>query len=296
MSDSAAITQLISTWPKLASFSLTSPACGVLHLQIATNKMNTMTQAFWHELYQVNQLIHQAINHIRVVVISGQGRCFSAGLDLSDHAQLFTQPMSTPLEKSNAVDAGREALQKLGFIEAYQRSMTSIEALHQPVISFIHGHCVGGAIDLIAACDIRYAVKSTSFSIKEVDVGMSADVGTLQRIERITGNASLVRDWALTARSFDTHEAVTAGLIHPQTFDTYDTGLKSVIDIASLIASKSPIAIVGTKRMLNYARNHSIADSLEAHAVWNAAMLQSNDVERAIKGAMTKQKPIFAKL
>jgi enoyl-CoA hydratase/carnithine racemase len=307
MSESSVITQFVSGWSHLSSFTLSSSVRGVLHMQINTNRMNTMTRQFWSDLYTINQLIMQSIDHIRVVVISGHGKLFCAGLDLNDHAQMFTQSSSTPIRHSNNasnnesnsesyVDPSREALHKLTFIEAYQRAISSLESLTQPVISFVHGHCIGGGVDMITACDMRYGVKGTHFSIKEVDVGMSADVGTLQRIERVTGNASLVRDWAFTGRTFDTTEAVQAGLIHPNVFDDYDTGLQAVMKIASTIAAKSPIAIIGTKRMLNYARNHSVNDGLEAHAVWNSVMLQSNDVQVAIQASMNKKKPMFAKL
>jgi enoyl-CoA hydratase len=162
----------------------------------------------------------------------------------------------------------------------------------KPVLAAIQGYCLGGAIDLVAACDMRYATVDAQFSIKEIDIGMAADVGTLQRLPRIIGDG-MMRELAFTGRTIDGEEARSIGLVN-RTFADTDALLDGVMAIAREIASKSPVAVRGTKEMIRYMHDHRVDDGLEYIATWNAAMLQSVDLRVAMAAHMSKQKPEFA--
>ena len=138
---------------------------------------------------------------------------------------------------------------------------------------------------------MRYAADDAQFSIKEIDIGMAADVGTLQRLPRIIGDGML-RELAYTGRTFGAEEARSIGLVN-RTFADHESLLAGVMELATQIAAKSPIAVTGTKAMISYMRDHTINDGLEYVATWNAAMLQSNDLRVAIAAHMSKQKPEF---
>lgn len=177
----------------------------------------------------------------------------------------------------------------------FQDSFTSIERCPKPVVAAIHGACIGGGVDLISACDVRYATKDAFFQIKEVDVGLAADVGTLQRLPRIVGGDSLVRELCYTARKLGADEALRCGLVS-RLLEDKDAVVAAAVQTAELIAEKSPVAVQGTKHNLIYARDHSVPESLRYMATWNAAMLQSEDVMKAAVAAISKEKPKFKKL
>ena len=162
----------------------------------------------------------------------------------------------------------------------------------KPVIAAIQGYCIGGAIDLIAACDMRYSTLDAQFSIKEIDMGMAADVGTLQRLPRIIGDG-MMRELAYTGRNVDGQEAKAIGLVN-QTYTDQPSLMGGVFALAADIAAKSPVAIRATKEMIRYMRDHRVDDGLEYIATWNAAMLQSADLKVAMAAHMSKQKPDFA--
>ncbi|MFN8986766.1 MAG: enoyl-CoA hydratase-related protein, partial [Burkholderiales bacterium] len=172
-----------------------------------------------------------------------------------------------------------------------QDTLTSIERCRKPVLAAIHGACIGGAIDLVSCCDMRYASKDAVFSIKEVDIGMTADVGTLQRLPKIISPA-VVRELAYTAKSIDAVEAERVGLVN-RVYASTEVLQKAVLEIAASIAAKSPLAIRGTKEMLNYARDHSVADGLNYIASWNAGLLMSADLQEAMMANMDKRSPEF---
>ncbi|KAJ3213260.1 putative enoyl CoA hydratase [Dinochytrium kinnereticum] len=192
-------------------------------------------------------------------------------------------------------DVARTALRILPEIELMQESFTAIERCDRPVIAAVHGFCIGGGIDLITACDIRLCSSDANFSVKEVDIGLAADIGTLQRLPRVVGNQSWVREVCLTARNFDAKEALQVGLVSkvlPTKVELVDEALK----LAAVIASKSPVATVGTKHILNYSRDHTVAEGLHYVALWNSVMLNTEDVPAAITANLSKQKPKFSKL
>ncbi len=207
---------------------------------------------------------------------------FSSGIDL-----MMLAGVANELGK----DVGRNARLLRRKILALQASFNAVDNCRKPVLAAIQGYCLGGAIDLISACDMRYAAEDAQFSIKEIDIGMAADVGTLQRLPRIIGDGML-RELAYTGRTFGADEARTIGLVNRVYSDTASL-LEGVMGIAREIASKSPIAITGTKEMISYMRDHRIDDGLEYVATWNAAMLQSTDLRVAMAAHMSKQKPEF---
>jgi enoyl-CoA hydratase len=184
----------------------------------------------------------------------------------------------------------REALRRL--ILQLQDDISSLERCRKPVIAAIHGACIGGGIDLVTAADIRFASADAYFAVREIDMGMTADVGTLQRLPRIVGEG-VARELCLTGRRIDAAEAAQLKLVN-QVFDSQDALLAHARQVAASIAGKSPLAVRGTKQVLNYSRDHSVADSLEYVANWNAAMLLSNDIQQAVMASMSKRTAQFA--
>jgi len=254
----------------------------IAHVQInRPEKVNAMNAAFWSEIVEIFQWIDET-DAVRVVVLSGAGKHFSAGIDL-----MLLASVANEMGK----DVGRNARLLRRKIVHMQASFNAVDQCRKPVLAAIQGYCLGGAIDLIAACDMRYAAEDAQFSIKEIDMGMAADVGTLQRLPRIIGDGML-RELAYTGRMVAADEARAIGLVN-RVYSTGETLLEGVMDIARVIAGKSPIAVAGTKQMISYMRDHRVDDGLEYVATWNAAMLQSDDLRLAMTAHMTKQKPEF---
>ncbi|HDZ57521.1 MAG TPA: crotonase/enoyl-CoA hydratase family protein [Pseudomonas xinjiangensis] len=255
----------------------------IVHVQInRPDKVNAMNAAFWDEVIEVFDWIDQT-DAVRVVVISGAGKHFSAGIDLTLLAQAANQMTA---------DIGRNAELIRRNILRLQASFNAIDHCRKPVIAAIHGYCIGGAIDLVSACDMRYATEDAHFSIKEIDMGMAADVGTLQRLPHLIGDG-MMRELAYTGRAFDGVEAARIGLVN-RLYASPATLLAGVMSLAGEIAAKSPLAVRGTKEMIRYARDHSVDDGLNYIASWNAAMLQSDDLKIAMTAHMTKKTADFA--
>lgn len=260
---------------------------GVLHVQLNRPKqLNAMNTVFWRECRDCFRDIADDSDS-RVIVISANGRAFTAGLDLADTGE------------GNVIggrkDPGRIALRIRRMVLNTQDAFNAIEAIPQPVIVVGHGAVVGGGIDLMCACCIRYASKDAWFTVKEVDVGLAADVGTLQRLPKIVGNEGLVRELSYTARKFGAEEALKMGFL-TRVFETRDEALTGSMELAKQIASKSPLAVIGTKRMITYTRDHSVQDGLEYIATWNGPALQAPDMGLAAKAMFEKKTATFSKL
>lgn len=255
----------------------------IAHVQInRPEKVNAMNADFWSEIVEIFQWIDDT-DEARVVVLSGAGKHFSSGIDLMLLAQAGSQM---------GKDIGRNAEALRRTILRLQASFNAVDHCRKPVLAAIQGYCLGGAIDLVSACDMRYSTLDAQFSIKEVDMGMAADVGTLQRLPRIIGDG-MMRELAYTGRTIDGAEALRIGLVN-RTYATQEELLAGVFGIAREIAEKSPIAIRGSKHMIRYMRDHRVDDGLEYVANWNAAMLQSADLRVAMAAHMSKQKAEFA--
>ncbi|MEG1328828.1 MAG: crotonase/enoyl-CoA hydratase family protein, partial [Janthinobacterium sp.] len=236
------MTQLVQETDKYSAFKV-ELSDSVAHVQInRPEKLNAMNAAFWEEIIDIFQWIDDT-DAVRVVVISGAGKHFSAGIDLMMLASLAGQ-----LGK----DVGRNARLLRSTIQRLQASFTAVDKCRKPVLAAVQGYCIGGAIDLISACDMRYCSQGAQFSIKEIDMGMAADVGTLQRLPRIIGDG-IMRELAYTGRNVDADEALRIGLVN-RVYDDQAALLDGVFAIAREIAAKSPIAVAGTKEMLSYMR------------------------------------------
>lgn len=246
------------------------------------DRSNAMNEAMWQELREAMRWA-DATPSVRAVVLTGAGKNFCAGIDLAMLGGVAKAVAHADPARS------REALRRL--ILDLQDCLTSIERCRKPVLAAIQGACIGGALDMVTCCDMRYAAADAVFSVREVDVGMTADVGTLQRLPRIVPDG-LARELAYTGRNLEAGEAAAIGLVN-RVFPTQEELLAGVMAIAQSIAAKSPLAVRGTKEMLNYGRDHSVADGLDHVATWNAAMLMSADLEEAMSAARERRKPVF---
>jgi enoyl-CoA hydratase len=245
-------------------------------------KANAMSLQVWQDLRAALRWVDETAD-ARVAVLSGRGRSFTAGIDVALLAGL-RQEIASDCEGRT-----RERLRRL--ILDLQDALTSIERCRKPVLAAIHGACIGAGVDLITCCDMRYASSDASFSIREIDVGMTADVGTLQRLPKIVPQG-IARELAYTGRKFDAAEARAIGLVD-RVYESHEALRSGVGEIAAAIAAKSPLAIRGIKKMMLYARDHSVADALDYVATWNAAMLLSKDLEEAIRAGAQKRTPRF---
>ena len=162
-----------------------------------------------------------------------------------------------------------------------QRSLTALEEARMPVLAAIQGACVGGGVDLVTAADCRYATADAWFSIHEINIGMTADVGTLQRLPKLIP-VGVAREYAYTGRRMPAQRARELGLVN-EVFDDHASMMEAVMGIASEIASKSPLALYGTKEALNYSRDHSVEDSLRHIALWQSGMLHPDDIIESLK-------------
>lgn len=246
------------------------------------DKINAMNLAMWHEIRKAFQWI-DATPEARVAVLQGEGKSFTSGIDLQ-------MMMGLGAQIQNDCDGRmRESLRSV--ILDLQDTLSSLERCRKPVLAAIHGACIGGGIDLISCADMRYCSADAYFSIKEIDIGMVADVGTLQRLPKLIGDG-IARELAYTGRRVEAAEAREIRLVN-RVFESRDALNAGVREIAATIAAKSPLSIRGSKEMLIYARDHSVADGLNYVATWNAAMLMSDDLQKAMMAGMSKQTPQF---
>jgi len=247
------------------------------------DKANAMNWAMWQDIRSAMQWADRT-PEVRVVVLQGEGKHFTSGIDLQMMMGLQAQI------QDDCDGRSREKLRQL--VLELQDTLSSIERCRKPVLAAIHGGCVGGGVDMISCTDMRYCSADAYFTIKEIDIGMVADVGTLQRLPKLIGNQGIVREMAFTGRKVLADEAQRIGLVN-QVFDSREALYAGVRELAELVAAKSPLSIRGTKEMLNYSRDHSVADGLNYIATWNAAMLMSGDLMTAMMANMSKQTPEF---
>jgi enoyl-CoA hydratase len=241
-------------------------------------KRNAMGEAFWRDMPLVmNELSED--NDVRAVVIAGRGPAFSAGIDLAFLA--------------GGVGTGgtRNALDRLEALKRLQASLTAVDQCRKPTISAVHGWCVGAGIDLITATDIRLCSADATFSVRETRLAIVADVGTLQRLPRIIGKGHTL-ELCLTGKDFDAQRAEKIGLVNDVLPDQ-DSVVKAAQEMAAEIASLSPLAVQGTKRVLKFAEDHTIEEGLDYVALWNQSMLGREDVREAMTAFMEKRPPKF---
>ena len=262
----------------------------VAHISMCRgDAFNSMTKAFWSELPELVDKISDE-GKARVIVISAQGKHFCAGMDLANFKS-DGDFLSTDTKK---ITQGRRSEAQFRVTRDLQYSISCLEKSRIPVIAAIQGACIGAGVDLITACDIRYASNDAFFCIQETNIGMAADVGTLQRLPYLIPEG-ILRELAFTGRKLSADEGLKYGLVNA-VFDTPDAVIKQALAVAYEIADKAPLAISGIKEVLNYNRDHTVEESLNYNALWNAAMDFSDDMMEAFKSKTEKRDPDFQDL
>ena len=234
-------------------------------------KLNTMIPAFWSELPKAIGEINSS-GEAGVIILASTGKHFSAGMDLA----VFSMGSGDAQAEVGRVRANlRENALHL------QDSFSCLEKARIPVLAAIQGGCIGGAVDMVTACDMRYASEDAFFCIQEINIGMTADVGTLQRLPKLIPEG-VCRELAYTGRRMHSDEAKSVGLVN-EVFSDQASLLNGVMEIAEEIASKSPLAVWGSKEMITYSRDHSTSDSLNYIATWQSGMFQPADMKEAFQ-------------
>lgn len=243
--------------------------------------MNSMNADLWRELPEAINAVDQDAS-ARVIVISSTGKHFCAGMDLG----VFGAP-----SPHRDAEQGRKRAHLRADIMRLQETFTAFERARMPVIAAVQGGCIGAGVDMITACDMRYATADAFFCIQEINLGITADVGTLQRLPKIIA-PGIARELAYTGRRMGASEAKDCGLVN-QVFESHAAMIDGVMQVAREIASKSPLAVAGTKEMLNYARDHSVADGLDHNATWQAGMFFPADLQEAMAARQQKRDPKY---
>ncbi|MCO5566557.1 hypothetical protein L7F22_020234 [Adiantum nelumboides] len=232
---------------------------------------------------------------VRVIVLAGSGKNFCSGIDLSTLSRFEQEAAGSESaqKQKDVYDGARTSLLNVHRVKQLQAAFSALEDCRKPVIAAVHGACIGGGVDLITACDLRYCSSDSFFSVKEVDLAIVADLGTLQRLPLLVGHGHAM-DLALTGRRLTASEAKAIGLVN----DVFQSNalVEQVNTVARNIAAKSPLAVIGTKRVLLKSRDLSVPDGLDYVATWNSGMLLSNDMKEAVRAQLEKRRPIYAKL
>ena len=254
-------------------------------------KRNSMIPEFWEELPAIIGDIDGNVR-ARVIVISSTGPHFSSGLDLN---AFITGPGKAQVDP----ETRKRSLRQRGAsfyqnVMRMQQTFNCLEECRIPVIAAIQGGAIGGGVDLVTACDMRYATEDAFFTVFEINIGMTADVGTFPRLVKLIPEG-IVKELVYTGRRMPAHEAKDAGLVN-RVFADQDAMLEGVMKIAEEIAGKAPLALYGCKRMVNYARDHSTSDGLDYISIWNASMLQPEEMIEALSANAEKRPGDFVDL
>jgi enoyl-CoA hydratase len=260
----------------------------VAHIELSRpDKFNSMIRSFWSELPAIVKDIDENAK-ARVIVISSRGKHFTAGMDLSvfaENAQLAGTSTADPYTRN-------EALRHL--VRGLQDTFSCLEKARIPVLVAIQGGCIGGGVDFTSACDIRYATADAFFQIQEINIAMTADVGTFPRLCKLIPDGQ-VRELAYTGRRLGAAKAKDLGLVN-DVYETHEAMMTAVMATAREIASKNPIAVTGSKVMINYARDHSTDDSLDYIAVWQMGMLARDHMGEAFSAQKAGRAPVYPNL
>ena len=256
----------------------------VAHVKLnRPDKLNTLTPQFWREFAKVVEELDKD-GKTRAVVLSSTGKHFSAGMDLAVFQGDVLPGTNRPID--------REQLR--GLVLALQRIITNLDRLRIPVIAAVQGGCIGGAFDIVSACDIRFATANAFFSIQETNLAMMADLGTLQRLPHLMPEG-IVKELAYTGDKLPAERAKAFGLVN-EVFETPEQMMEHVLALAERIAKQSPLAVAGTKEAINYSREHTIEESLAMAALWQSAMFDPLQVLEAGRAQATKSEPAFPDL
>lgn len=271
-------------WTAFAVTQAPGPGVAVVHL-LGPGRGNMMGLAFWAELPQVFTAL-DADPGVRAVVLAGAGSHFSTGLDVQE----VLGPWLEKLGPGTTAQAARRT-ELLGLIRSLQEGVSSVAACRKPVIAAVHGWCIGGGVDLISAVDVRLASADAKFSIREARLAIVADVGSLQRLRGIIGEGQL-RELALTGRDITAARAEKIGLVNDVHADV-DALMAAALQMAGEMAANSPLAVAGTKAVLNEAREEEIARGLRHVALWNSAFLHSEDLLEAVAALAGRRPAVF---
>ncbi|XP_063980671.1 delta(3,5)-Delta(2,4)-dienoyl-CoA isomerase, mitochondrial-like [Diachasmimorpha longicaudata] len=271
------------------TISVSSPKEFVYKVQLnRPDKMNAMSHAMWLEIDKCFKMLDDS-DDCRVVMITGAGKAFCAGLDLQE-----AMNMGQDIAQHEDVARKARALEKR--IKIYQDALSSLEKCRKPVIAAIHGLCIGAGFNLICGADIRYCSTNAWYALKEVDLGLAADVGALQRFPRNIGSSSLVREIAFTGRKLSADEALQCGFVN-RLFQDDESLWTETLKLAEEISKKSPVAVQNAKLTLVYSSDHTVQEGLDYIRNLNQAMLQSEDfVKGAVASATKGERPTFSKL
>jgi delta(3,5)-delta(2,4)-dienoyl-CoA isomerase len=249
------------------------------------SKLNAVNLEMYEELRKAFEEL-SSNTEIRAIVLTGNEKAFTAGMDYSAFNEIG---------KVESEDSARAAIARYRVIKKLQNSINSIDLCRKPVIAAVSGYCLGVGVDLISATDIRYCSKSTVVSIKEIAYGMASDIGSIQRLPKLVGNNSWLREMVYTGRNAGAKEARKNGMFS-MVFDSYDETLKAALNLAQEIAEKSPVAIIGCKTNLNFTRDNTVDEALNFAAYWNSWATLSTDTQVAMAAQIQKTKPVFPKL
>ena len=254
------------------------------------DKRNSMIHEFWDELPTIVQNIDQN-STARVIVLSSTGPHFTSGLDTS----IFGNSVENSDNPEDVEKSKRQRSAKLyDTIKHMQKSFTCLEQCRIPVIAAIQGGAIGGGVDLVTACDLRYMTEDGFLSIYEINIGMTADVGTFPRITHLLPEG-VVKELAYTGRRISAQEAKQHGLVN-EIYTDHEAMLEATMGIARQIATKAPLAVYGSKKIINHSRDHSTADSLDYISLWNASMLQPDEISEAFAAAQEEREGNFVDL
>jgi enoyl-CoA hydratase len=247
-------------------------------------QLNAMNRAMFREIGEAFRWLDEQPG-VRAIILSANGKHFTAGLDLKESGNIM---------EANKGDPARVREKIRRHILHLQDCFTALEECRAPVIAAVHGACLGGGIDLVTACDIRIASNDAWFAIQEINVAIVADVGTLQRAPYLLPNG-ILRELALTGRKFPPEEASKYGFVN-HIAEGRDATIAKARELADEISTKSPLAVAGTKAILNHSRDHTIQDGLDYVATWNSGQLMGEDLMKAATAALTRETVSFSEL
>ena len=256
----------------------------VAHLRLTRpERMNAMTLAFWRELPEIAREL-DARGDVRAAVISSTGKHFSAGMDLS----VFQNADALGTGSVAAREAFRHKLIEL------QQSFGALAAARFPVIAAVQGGCIGGGVDLVTACCLRYATRDAYFVIQEINIGMMADVGTFNRMPKQLPEA-VVRELGYTGDRLGAERAERLGFVNGL-FDSHEALVEGALAVARKIASKAPVAVAATKEMISYTRDHGVAQSFDFLNALQPGIFSAEDIQRAVAAGKSGKPAEFGDL
>ncbi len=253
-------------------------------------KRNALAPAFWTEFPAVMDALSED-GDVRVIVVAARGQSFTVGLDLIAFGPAIMSGDIAAISGEQSPSDVAKRLNTYHQIKLMQRTFSSVADNAKPVIAAVHGHCIGAGVDLTTACDIRLAAGDAVFSVRETRIAMVADVGTLQRLPNII-DPGRVAELVYTGRDWDATEALEMGYV-TGVYDDADAVLAAALDMAGAIAANSPLAVQGSKVVLNASRQRQVQLDLDHVALWNAAFLYSDDLAEAIKSFVEKRPPEY---